>query len=119
MTCAYRSCGPPVNCSPVTWNPPPSSTCWHAGAPGLNASASPQFVKTAATVRKHHDVIVAAIEHGLANGRHEGLNKVRLIIRRVYGFHSPEAALVLIMLTCGPTNLSSHAKREVIHIHDR
>lgn len=43
----------------------------------------------------------------LANGRHEGLNnKVRLIIRRAYGFHTPKAALALIMLTCGSTNLT-------------
>lgn len=70
-------------------------------------SRIPQFVKAAATVRKHHDGIVAATEHGLANGRHEGLNnKVRLIIRRAYGFHTPKAALALIMLTCGPTNLT-------------
>lgn len=32
-------------------------------------------------------------------------NKVRLIIRRAYGFHSPEAALATVMLACGPVNL--------------
>ncbi|MGH3686066.1 MAG: transposase [Pseudonocardiaceae bacterium] len=43
---------------------------------------------------------------GLSNGRHEGLNnKIRLIIRRAYGFHSAEAALATIMLACGPVNL--------------
>ena len=26
--------------------------------------------------------------------------------RRAYGFHSPEAALALDMLTCGPTTLT-------------
>jgi hypothetical protein len=31
--------------------------------------------------------------------------KVRLIIRRAYGFHTADAALALIMLTCGPANL--------------
>ena len=36
-----------------------------------------------------------------SNGRHEGLNtKVRLLIRRAYGFHSAEAALALVMLAC-------------------
>jgi hypothetical protein len=34
----------------------------------------PAVRKAAATVRNHHDGIVAAIKHGLANGRHEGLN---------------------------------------------
>jgi len=64
------------------------------------------FVKAAATVRKHRDGIAAAIERGLSNGLIEGLNnKVRLIIRRAYGFHSAEAALALVMLSCGPVNL--------------
>ena len=38
-------------------------------------------------------------------GRTEALNnKVRLIVRRAYGFHSA-AALALVMLTCGPITL--------------
>jgi hypothetical protein len=33
----------------------------------------------------------------------EGLNSVvRLVFRRARGFHSPQAALALVMLTCGP-----------------
>ncbi|WP_199921651.1 ISL3 family transposase [Intrasporangium calvum] len=69
-------------------------------------SRIPDFVKTAATIRKHTDGIAAAIDRKLSNGRHEGLNnKIRTMTRRAYGFHSPEAALALIMLTCGPTTL--------------
>jgi hypothetical protein len=30
---------------------------------------------------------------------------VRLIFRRARGFHSPEAALALVMLSCGPITL--------------
>lgn len=66
----------------------------------------PDFVKAAATIRKHRDGIAAAVHRGLSNGRHEGLNnKIRTMTRRAYGFHTPEAALALIMLTCGPVNL--------------
>jgi transposase len=69
-------------------------------------SRIPEFVKTARTIRKHRDGIDAAIDRGLSNGRHEGLNnKVRLIIRRAYGFHSAETALATVMLACGPANL--------------
>lgn len=69
-------------------------------------SRIPEFVKTARTIRKHRDGIDAAIDRGLSNGRQEGLNnKVRLIIRRAYGFRSAEAALATVMLACGPTNL--------------
>ncbi|MGI8776576.1 MAG: ISL3 family transposase [Acidimicrobiales bacterium] len=64
------------------------------------------FVKAAATVRNHRDGILAAIRYGLSNGLIEGLNnKVRLIIRRAYGFHSADAALALVMLSCGPIEL--------------
>ena len=69
-------------------------------------SRIPEFVKAATTIRKNKDGIAAAVNRGLANGRHEGLNnKVRTMTRRSYGFHSPEAALALIMLACGPIKL--------------
>jgi len=64
------------------------------------------FVKAARTMRYRRDLILNAIEHGISNGRVEGLNtKVRLIVRRGYGFHSAEAALALVMLAAGPINL--------------
>lgn len=64
------------------------------------------FVKAARTMRHRRDLILNAIEHGISNGRVEGLNtKVRLIVRRGYGFHSAEAALALVMLAAGPINL--------------
>lgn len=69
-------------------------------------SRIPEFVKTARTIRTHQAGIHAAVTHGLANGRHEGLNnKIRTMINRAYGFHTAEAALALIMLSCGPINL--------------
>ena len=69
-------------------------------------SRIPEFVKAARTIRKHRTGIDAATDRGLSNGRHEGLNnKVRLLIRRAYGFHSAEAALALVLLACGPVTL--------------
>lgn len=64
------------------------------------------FVKVAQTIRKFRDGILAAIRLKINNGRAEGLNNVvRLITRRAYGFHSAQAALALVMLTCGPIEL--------------
>jgi len=64
------------------------------------------FVRLGKTIRKHRDGILAAIRLGINQGRTEALNnKVRLITRRAYGFHSANAALALIMLTCGPITL--------------
>ena len=64
------------------------------------------FVKLGKTIRKHRDGILAAIGLGINQGRTEALNnKVRLITRRAYGFHSAKAALALILLTCGPITL--------------
>ncbi len=64
------------------------------------------FIRLGKTIRKHRDGILAAIRLKINQGRTEALNnKVRLIIRRAYGFHSPQAALALVLLTCGPITL--------------
>ena len=69
-------------------------------------SRLPAFVKAARTIRKFRNGILAAIRLGINNGRAEGLNNVvRLIFRRARGFHSPEAALALVMLSCGPITI--------------
>lgn len=65
------------------------------------------FVTLAGTIRRHRDGILQAIRLGINQGRTEALNnKVRLITRRAYGFHSANAALALIMLSCGPITLT-------------
>lgn len=67
------------------------------------ASVFPAFQKAAKTIRGHTQGIYAAVTRGMSNGRHEGLNnKIRTMTRRAYGFHTPQAALALIMLACGP-----------------
>ena len=64
------------------------------------------FVKVAKTIRNHRDGILAAIKLKVNNARAEALNNVvRLITRRAYGFHTAQAALALVMLTCGPIEL--------------
>jgi transposase len=64
------------------------------------------FRKLASTVRWHLEGIGASVGLGLTNARTEALNtKVRLITRRAYGFHSAEAVIALVMLTCGPITL--------------
>jgi transposase len=64
------------------------------------------FIRLGQTIRKHRNGILAAIRLGINQGRTEALNnKVRLITRRAYGFHSAEAALALLLLTCGPITL--------------
>lgn len=64
------------------------------------------FVKCARTMRQRRDLILNAVEYGISNGRVEGFNtKVRMIVRRGYGFHSADAALALVMLAAGPINL--------------
>ena len=78
-------------------------------------SRQPSFIKAAKTIRLRREIILNAIEHGLSNGRHEGLNnKVRLIIRRAYGFHSADAALALVMLGAGPITLTLPHERQLL-----
>ncbi len=59
------------------------------------------FIKLARTLRKHKSGLLAAIELNLSNGRLEALNsKVRLISHRAYGFHSANALIAMIYLSC-------------------
>ncbi len=59
----------------------------------------PSFVKLARTITEQRDGILAAIRHGLSNARIEQINtQIRLIARRAFGFHSPEALIALAML---------------------
>lgn len=65
------------------------------------------FIRLGKTIRKHRQGILAARRLKLSNARAEALNnKVKLIVRRAYGFHSAEAALALVHLTCGPVTLT-------------
>jgi transposase len=60
------------------------------------------FVKLARTITTQREGIVAAIRHGLSNARVEAINtQIRLIARRAFNFHSPQALISLAMLKLG------------------
>ena len=62
----------------------------------------PTFVELQRRIVKHRASILAAVEHGLSNGRIESVNtKIRLITRVAFGFRSPEALIALAMLNLG------------------
>jgi transposase len=65
-------------------------------------SRIPEFVALQKSILAHKPAILAAIEHGLSYGRIESVNtKIRLITRRGFGFHTPEAVIALAMLSLG------------------
>src|SRR5207344_2254198 len=73
----------------------------------LSRSRLKPFIRLGKTIRKHRDGILAARRLKLSNARAEAMNnRVKLIVRRSYGFHSAEAALALVHLTCGPVTLT-------------
>jgi transposase len=60
----------------------------------------PSFVKLAKTITAQRAGIIAAIEHGLSNARVEAINtQIRMLTRRAFGFHSPDALIALAMLS--------------------
>ena len=62
----------------------------------------PAFVDLQRRIVKHRSSILAAIAHGLSNGRIESVNtKIRLLTRVAFGFRSPEPLIGLAMLTLG------------------
>jgi transposase len=73
----------------------------------LSRCRLPPFIRLGGTIRKHREGILAARRLKLSNARAESLNnKVKLIVRRAFGFHSADAALALVHLTCGPVTLT-------------
>ena len=64
------------------------------------------FVKAARTIRKHLDGILAYVHSRLTNGLVEGFNnKLRVVARRAFGFHSPQALIAMLFLVCGGIQL--------------
>jgi transposase len=60
------------------------------------------FVKLAKTIKRYRALILNAVEHGLSNARSEATNThLRLLTRRAYGYHSPEALIAMAELTRG------------------
>lgn len=64
------------------------------------------FVKAARTIRKHFDGILAYIKGRMSNGIVEGINnRMRMVARRAFGFHSADALIALLYLCCGGIQL--------------
>ena len=65
-------------------------------------SRLPAFVKLARTISRYRPSIEAALRYRITNARVESLNgKLRLVIRRAFGFHSTDALIALAKLTLG------------------
>ncbi|MCB9883823.1 MAG: ISL3 family transposase [Planctomycetes bacterium] len=64
------------------------------------------FVKTARTIRRHLDGILAYVHERLTNGIVEGFNnRLRMITRRAFGFHSASSLIGMLFLCCGGIQL--------------
>ncbi len=62
----------------------------------------PAFVRLAKTITRYRQLIINTMEHRLSNARSEATNThLRLLTRRAYGFHSPDALIALADLTRG------------------
>ena len=65
-------------------------------------SRLPAFVKLAKTIARYLPPIHNTFDHGLSNARSEATNThLRLLTRRAYGYHSPDALIAMAMLTRG------------------
>lgn len=65
-------------------------------------SRLPAFVKLARTIERYRPLIWNTLDHGLSNARSEATNThLRLLTRRAYGFHTPDALIAMAMLTRG------------------
>lgn len=65
-------------------------------------SRIPEFVALARSVRRHRDLILNTLDHGLSNALSEATNThLRTLTKRAYGFHSPDALIAMALLTRG------------------
>ena len=65
------------------------------------------FVKLGRTIRKHAAGILAYLDTRMTNGPVEGINnKLRVIARRAYGFHSAGALTSMLFQCCGGIELA-------------
>jgi transposase len=61
-----------------------------------------EFVDLARRIRRYRDLIYNTLDHGLSNARSESTNThLRVLTKRAYGFHSPEALISMALLTRG------------------
>jgi len=64
------------------------------------------FVRVARTIREHRDGILAYVSYRLTNGVVEGFNnRLRMVARRAFGFHSSQPLIAMLFLCCGGITL--------------
>ena len=64
------------------------------------------FVRVARTIRQHRAGILAYVAYRLTNGVVEGINnRLRMVARRAFGFHSPKPLIAMLFLCCGGITL--------------
>jgi transposase len=65
-------------------------------------SRLPEMVNLGRTLTHYRQLIRATLEHGLSNARSEATNThLRVLTRRAYGYHSPQALIAHAMLARG------------------
>jgi transposase len=65
------------------------------------------FMRVARTIRRKFDGIMTYVRTRLTNGLVEGINnKLRMVTRRAFGFHSATALMAMLFLTCGGIQLN-------------
>lgn len=65
------------------------------------------FIKLARTIRAHKEGILAYIQERATNAIVEGINnRLRMIARRAYGFHSPDPLIAMLFLCAGGVELN-------------
>lgn len=69
----------------------------------------PEFVKLSKKIRRHYAGIISTVKHKISNARIESMNnKIKVIIRKAYGFRNINNLMDMIMIAC--SNLTRHIK---------
>ena len=79
----------------------------------------PEFVELGRKIRRHKEAILATVDRGLSSAKVEALNnKIKLLIKRSYGFRNLENLKSMVLLCCSdliiplPNRNKSRKKRQ-------
>lgn len=77
----------------------------------------PEFVELGRKIKRHKEAILATVDRGLSSSKVEALNnKIKVIIRRSYGFRNTDNLKAMVLLCCSDIkiplpNRNNHAEK--------
>ena len=78
-------------------------------------SRIPSFVELSRKIRRHKDYILNTVRYGMNNARVEAVNnKIKLIIRKAYGFRNIQNMINMVYLVCSNIKVPLPNRKQIV-----